>query len=80
MRTKKSLDVEYGSRNRLPNTLLRLRFVTHCTAQFLKTAKEQVVLLPKAYNHNPSKKVTLTTASSTDLTLLISSVMLWITN
>ena len=45
--------VEYGSRDWRPSTLLRLRFVTHCTAQFHKPANEQVVVLLKAYKYSP---------------------------
>ena len=48
--------VQYGSRDWRPSTLLRLRFITHCTAQFYKPANEQVVLLLKAYKYSPEQK------------------------
>ena len=53
---KLAILVEYGSRDWRPSTLLRLRFVTHCTAQFHKPANEQVVVLLKAYKYRPEWK------------------------
>ena len=51
-----NIAVEYVSRDWRPRTLLRLRFVTHCTAQFNKLANEQVVALLKAYKYSSEQK------------------------
>ena len=75
--------VEYGNRDWRPSTLLKLIFVTHCTAQFQKSANEQAAvprITKRRINTAQVRKVTLTTASSPDFTLLISSVMQWLTN
>ena len=48
--------VEYGSRGWRPSALLRLRFVTHCTAQFHKLANEQAVVLLKADKYSSEQK------------------------
>ena len=51
-----NIAVEYVSRDWRPKTLLRLRFVTHCTAQFHKLANEQFVGLLKAYKYSSEQK------------------------
>ena len=48
--------VEYGSRDWRPSTLLRLRFVTHCTTQFHEPANEQIVVLLKTPKYSSEQK------------------------
>ena len=48
--------VEHDSWDWHPSTLLRLGFVIHCTAQFYKSANEQVVGLLKAYKYSSEQK------------------------